>query len=123
MPEALLARQSIASSQRRPKARSIAPELLAFLMEQGYSDMRLVPGLGVCGLHRYLYTCGIVVGLTAVSYSGRYCYASVQEAMGSFAAWDGQGDPPGAWIKYKGATERLGPGASDNDRRFWDAGA
>lgn len=32
----------------------------------------------------------------------RWCYDSFVPARDALAAWDGVGDPPGEWIKYKG---------------------
>ncbi len=85
---------------------------LAWCTELGYRRVIWRGPAGVCGLYDYLWTCGLVVGLTPAEYRGRYCYASRAEAEEALARWDGHGDPPGAWIKYKGAgAERLGPGA------------
>jgi hypothetical protein len=58
-----------------------------------------------------VYTAGLFVGLYLEGYLGRYCYNTLQEAKDALEAWDGAGDPPGAWLKYKGVGgERQGPG-------------
>ena len=88
-------------------------ELENFLTFEGYYDIKLL-GDNRVGLRDYLYTCSIVVGLSEVSYEGRYCYSSHKEASSSLSMWDGKDDPPGKWIKYKGrGGERLGPWATD----------
>lgn len=88
-------------------------QLVRHLRELGYSDLAEKPGVGLCGLMEFMFTGGLVVGLGPRSYKGRYCYETLLEAKLCLDAWDGQGDPPGMWIKYKGAgqEERLGPGA------------
>ena len=86
--------------------------LLAHLAANRYQGVRSTPCGGICGVQRFLYTGGLVVGLDFDSYRGRYCYETVEQALQALAAWDGAGDPPGKWIKYKAADqERLGPGA------------
>ncbi len=81
------------------------------LLDEGYYSIREFPD-EICGLHNYLTTTGLVVGLSITSYRGRYCYESQDQAEQAIREWDGHGDPPGPWIKYKGEEgERLGPGA------------
>jgi hypothetical protein len=81
---------------------------------EDYEAMRLVPGHGECGLRQFLFSCAIVTGLDAIGYKGRYCYESRADALAALEAWRDRGDPPGPWIKYKGADgERLGPGATE----------
>lgn len=41
----------------------------------------------------------------------RYCYENYRDAQNALMAWDGEGDPPGPWIKEK-PSGRLGPGAT-----------
>lgn len=72
------------------------------LADMGYESIREVPGQGLCALQKFAFTTGIIVGLDSVCYRGRYCYADRAEAQLQLDAWDGQGDPGGAWIKYKG---------------------
>ena len=71
--------------------------------DQGYFDLREVPNYGLCGLHRFAFTVGLVVGIDEHSYVGRYCYQSLMDARVALAVWDGVDDPSGEWIKYKGA--------------------
>jgi hypothetical protein len=80
-----------------------------------YEQLREIPGLGLCGLSTtMMFTTGLMVGLDELGYAYRYCYEHQADAAAALAAWDGQGDPPGPWIKIKGHPdgERLGPGAT-----------
>lgn len=83
--------------------------LTDWLTECGYTDLRQLPTGELAGVMRYLFTGGLVVGLTAGSYRTRYCYPTLEEAKQALALWDGQGDPEGGWIKRKGDAEYLNP--------------
>lgn len=78
-----------------------------------YLGIREVPGLGLCAVRHIIYAASLFVGLDETGYRYRYCYPSLFDALDALRVWDGQGDPPGPWIKVKGAgvPERLGPGA------------
>jgi hypothetical protein len=81
------------------------------LVDLGYIGARRRGAAGVCAVHPMLFTAALVVGITELGHAGRYCYASLAAAHAALMAWEGAGDPPGAWIKYKGVDgERLGPG-------------
>lgn len=69
----------------------------------GYDNLVIVPGRGVCGILRMAFTTGLFIGLDYLGYYGRYCYHTKAEAVEALKNWDGQGDPGGEWIKYKGA--------------------
>lgn len=81
--------------------------------ELGYNNVRLLPTGQLAGLHSFMFTVGVVVGLSQLGYKVRYCYASAVEALAALNEWNGSGDPPGPWIKRKGADtpDKLGPGA------------
>jgi len=88
-------------------------ELFASLRAQGYLDVRRIrdgPVIGVCPMWS---TFGLMVGCDDGSYQSRYCYEDAADVAIAFRQWDGTGDPPGPWIKHKGAgrADRLGPGA------------
>lgn len=72
-------------------------------IDQGYIAVTNIHGRGLCGISPMLFTVGIVVGITEDSYVGRYCYPSMEQAVKGLIEWDGVGDPPGEWIKWKGA--------------------
>lgn len=76
-----------------------------------YTSVRRLPSGELAGITKMAYTFGLVVGLDDTGYRGRYCYELACEAQEALDAWDGDGDPSGPWLKYKGhGGERLGPG-------------
>lgn len=77
-------------------------ELKKLLESEGYTDIKEINGRGLCGLYRFIFTTGLVTGLDSTGYSGRYCYSSKADALKALESWDGQEDPSGDWIKYKG---------------------
>lgn len=79
------------------------------LAAMGY-HVRTLPSGVVCGVLGQMYTTGLFVGLDHYGYSRRYCYEHRADALVALMLWDGEGDPPGPWIKEK-YSERLGPGA------------
>lgn len=83
-------------------------EFVAIMRSCGYISVRKLPGDIWIGVTRMIYTAGLCVGLTIDGYSGRYCYPTLMDAADAAKVWDGNGDPPGPWIKYKGdGGERL----------------
>lgn len=66
------------------------------------SDFKEVEHKGLCAIHRYLFTYGIVTNLTEHNYVDRWCYQTYEEAQIALKYYNGIGDPPGLWIKYKG---------------------
>jgi hypothetical protein len=85
-------------------------KLVNYLKSEGYSEIKEIPGKGICGLRDFIFTTGLMIGMTEVGYYGRYCYSTESEALEALNTWDGEGDPPGPWIKYKGAPyERSNP--------------
>ncbi len=62
----------------------------------------------------FIYTMGLIVGLTEIGYRKRHCYERIMDAVEALQAYNGEGDPSGPWIKVKGESgERLGPGAKE----------
>ena len=68
----------------------------------GYWALREIPGHGLCCLARFIYTIGLQCQNDARGYAYRYCYESLVEAEYAIENWDGEGHPPGMWIKRKG---------------------
>ena len=66
----------------------------------------------MCVLRRFIFTVGLCTQVQfdelSCDYEARYCYPDWGDAIGAIFAWDGQGDPPGNWIKEK-ASGRLNP--------------
>ncbi len=58
----------------------------------GYTDLREINGL-ICGVHRYIYTCGVCVGLDETGYSARICFDTMQNAQLFLKDWDGGNAP------------------------------
>ncbi|OYY33399.1 MULTISPECIES: hypothetical protein [unclassified Polaromonas] len=81
----------------------IPSNLQQVVKENGYSEVRDVAGQGRCGLLPFAYAWTIVVGLTPDCYGRRYCFEHQGDASQAFAAWTGQANPSGPWIKCKGA--------------------
>jgi hypothetical protein len=74
------------------------------LETDGYSHLTVIEGRGICGLLEFVYTVGLCFGLDYMGYSGRYCYPKsvVADAVLALNIWDGNNDPLGRWVKYKG---------------------
>lgn len=80
------------------------------LVSEGYYQIKEVPNRGICGLYDFLFTVGLVFGMDEYGYRGRWCYKTREEASIALKYWDGDGDPLGNWIKYKGeGGERSNP--------------
>lgn len=80
-----------------------------FLVHNGYSEIKQIPGRGYCGLQRMLFTVGLFYDLDDFGYRGRYCYPDLRSALDAIREWDGLNDPPGPWIKHKGLREYGNP--------------
>ena len=87
--------------------------LINKLNEMGYSDIRLIPGFGLCGIQQMICTFGLMVCLMEHGHEGRFCFEHYEDARDSLKAWTGKSFPTGPWIKFKGyGGEILGPGAA-----------
>lgn len=84
-------------------------ELHQYLSQNGYTDLREIGGK-LCGLSKFMFTTGLVVGLDQHGYELRYCYENEAEARAALQSWQGIGHPCGPWIKAKGlGTDLLNP--------------
>ena len=86
-------------------------ELKTFLESEGYENLRKLPDGMWIGIMPMLFTTGLFVGLDQRGWDRRYCYEHEKDAARAAFEWDGQGAPPGPWIKEK-PSNRLGPGAT-----------
>lgn len=94
----------------------LTEELIAHLESEGFTEIRLVPDRGICGLKRFMFTIGLVYDINPRPknwedwYSGRYCYPleHVVDAIDALNKWDGEEDPEGGWIKHKGIAGEWG---------------
>lgn len=84
------------------RARKLAQDIAAAaLMRAGYHPVRLLPTGEWAGIRDMLYTFGLHVGLDEIGYRTRFCFPDRAAAEAALAAWDGEGFPPGFWIKQK----------------------
>lgn len=77
-------------------------KLKEYLEKEGYFDIKVINGV-YCGLYRFIFTTGLVVGLDFYGYNHRYCYntnAEAKEALSKYV--DTNEHPPGNWLKRKG---------------------
>lgn len=85
---------------------------------EGYLSLKLMKNGEWVGVMRMNFTFGVFVGMDEDGYRGRYCYERQIDAMFAAKEYEGIGDPPGPWIKYKGSDgQRLGPGAKVHRER------
>lgn len=75
----------------------------------GYKLMVFLPSGEWAAVRSFIYTFALLVGLDETGYRTRFCYERELDAMRAAIAWNGQGDPPGPWIKEKGRVERDNP--------------
>lgn len=79
------------------------------LARNGYHPVRQLPTGEWAGVHDLDFAAGLFVGLDENGYRTQYDYAHRHEAEAALAAWDGEGDPPGPWIKQR-PENRFNPG-------------
>lgn len=90
-------------------------DLKDVLEADGYLFVRQLPTGEWAGLMRMLYTTGLYVGLDETSWKTRFCYENAPDALIALQAWDGEGFPPGYWVKQK--PENIhGPGSKEKFR-------
>lgn len=77
-----------------------------FLTDLGYTDLHIVRGQ-VCGLMGLDLVAGLAVGLEMAGCEAVYTYENASDARAALAAWDGQGHPPGPWIRLIGKGGRV----------------
>lgn len=82
----------------------VDPELIAFLERNSYSHITMRAGM-LYASENFMFTTGLVVGLTWGGYSRRYCYEEIDDALCALQQWSGRDHPGGDWIKVKGFDE------------------
>jgi hypothetical protein len=68
-----------------------------------YQHPRLLASGEWAALQHMFFTVGLFVGLDETGYRTRFCFEHYADARMALESWDGHGDPPGPWIKEKGA--------------------
>jgi len=75
------------------------------MWSDAFLAVREIPGLGLCAVQRFVFTCGLLVNVRisglSYDYDARFCYSLSRDALRDLQDWDGKGDPPGDWIKEK----------------------
>lgn len=64
--------------------------IMKMCADLGYARLRVVPGRGVCGILRFIYTVGVCYGLDETGYAGRYCFDTAQNAGLFLQDWNGE---------------------------------
>jgi len=74
-----------------------------FLKENGYYNLKVIEGKGICGLQNFIYTIGLCYGIDEIGYYGRYCFPKefTLDSIIALSVWNGKEDPAGRWIKHK----------------------
>ena len=75
------------------------------MIEQGYTNVTMLPTGEVACLYKFMFTTGLIVGVTKFGYRIRFCFEQAQDAAEALKSWDGNGYPPGNWIKAKGTDD------------------
>jgi len=76
-------------------------EQIQFYKDMGYGEAIRLNGK-IVALGKFLFTCGIMVGMDEHGYECRYCYHNEDEAMIGLLAWIGSDDDePSGYIKRK----------------------
>jgi hypothetical protein len=97
------------------KADLADPEFKAWLESEGYYALRNSP-LGIVGLHNFIATIGICVGIGKWNYRYRFCYQTLLEAVSALNDWDYQkfeGEPAGFLVRKGEGGDRRGPGSAN----------
>jgi hypothetical protein len=81
----------------------------------GYYRVRRLPNGEWLALARMMFSTGLCLveepdptDQVSNGLRTRFCYEHAREAEAAFLAWDGEGDPPGNWIKQK-PEDRMNP--------------
>lgn len=88
-------------------------DFVKFLEEEGYKHVTYIPNKGYCGLYGFIFTVGLVTGLTRHDYRERFCYPHKDSihAILALTKWGlnspEKDDVPDDeyWIKSKGTVE------------------
>lgn len=106
-------------SEQFKKDQEKLEKLQKYLEENGYFNLQVIEGRGICGLEKFLFTVGLCYGLDEVGRKGRYCYPYeyALDAVLALAIWDGKKDPGGRWIKHKGYIGEYGNPKTEHENR------
>lgn len=69
-----------------------------------------MPDKSITGVCRFNFTFGLVSHLEWTYAPGdRWCYQNITDAVLALELWEGEGNPPGPWLKRKGRLELHNP--------------
>jgi hypothetical protein len=91
------------------------PISIAEACVHGYTNNKVVKLRGVdiiCGLMRFAFTTGLVIGIDDTGYIGRYCFhtkSEAERALRELTIIPSNLIIEGNWIKFKGYTEISNP--------------
>jgi hypothetical protein len=70
---------------------------------ESFVASRQVPNHGFCSVQCFSAAWGLLVNVRFngpfYEYDARYYYGSAADALAALLEWDGQGSPPGNWVK------------------------
>ena len=72
------------------------------LEDMGYTDLKESEDGSYAGLMNFIFTTGLMVGMTQHSYKVRYCYEHRADALEALKTYTDGSVPEGPWIKAKG---------------------
>lgn len=72
-----------------------------FKIPKEYTNIKIVPIIGVCAIQQFIFTYAIICNITDTGYEYRYCFHTKEEAIRSLKRWKGKGLPSGNWIRRK----------------------
>ena len=88
-------------------------DLIQKLESEGnhHEEYKVIPGYGLCALRKFMFTVGLILNIDEHSYEERYCYPYKYtiDALLAINTWNGEGYPPGRWVKRKGRVEESNP--------------
>jgi hypothetical protein len=73
---------------------------------EGYYNLKTFADGEQAVLFKFLFTIGIIYGLTPESYENRWCYANEAAAKKALDEWDGTGEPVG-WHRHPDTGRRI----------------
>lgn len=80
------------------------------IADLGYFGVKPAKSGEWLGLQKMLFTTGLfVIDADGSGWRTRFCYEHSIDAAMALLEWNGEGDPPGPWIKEK-PSDRPGPG-------------
>lgn len=107
---------------------ALSRDEIAFLTwlvtDNGYRDIRPLPGGRYAAIQPLAFTHALVVGRIGdmAGYDNSWCYGSYRAAKDALDAWDGVGEPAG-WHRNPSTGRRRGLSPDERDRKGQEIGA